>query len=97
MNPADENHSHEAEILAELRDLRRRVGALLVVVMLLLLMCGLLAAADYGSLFNYFGGSAQLYVAATAGAALLGFLIGFAAGWFSRRRPAPAGTTAERR
>ena len=62
--------------------IRRRLGMLSVTVCVLILAVLLEASAVYGSLINYFAGDAQLYVAATIGAAAIGFILG----WIARSR-----------
>ncbi len=60
-------------------ELRRRVGWLNVLVVILILAVVMLASSVYGYLLNFFGSDAQLHVAATIVAAVLGFLFGWMA------------------
>jgi hypothetical protein len=57
--------------------------ALTIVVGLLVLAVFLLTAVQYGSLVNYWGGDALFFGGTSAGAALVGFGVGFFTG---RRR-----------
>lgn len=65
-----------------LQTIRRRIGWLSVTVCILVLAVLLQACSVYGYLVNYFGVDAQLHVAATIGAAALGFIVG----WIARGR-----------
>jgi hypothetical protein len=75
-----------AEILARLRAVQRRVVNLMILVMVLLLFTILLVACVYGSLVNYWSYDAMFYGATAAGAAILGYFLGFLSGWLARRR-----------
>lgn len=75
--------SNQARELREiLLALERRVRALTVTVVLLALAVFLLTAAVYGSLVNYFAGDPALFGGASVG----GVVLGFAVGWFARKR-----------
>ena len=58
----------------------RRLRVLTTLVALLALAVFLLMAVQYGSLVNYWGGDALFFGGTSAGAALVGFGLGFLAG-----------------
>jgi hypothetical protein len=65
----------------ELRTVRRRLRHLTLVTLVLTLMVTISFAESFGALLNWFQYDALLYSGATAGAALLGFAVG----WIARR------------
>ena len=80
MNEPNEGRHQELHEL--LLALQKRVQKLTVAVVLMVLALFLLAAAVFGSLVNYHSGDPMLFGGASMGAALLGF----AFGWFARKR-----------
>jgi len=70
------------EVHELLSTLHRRVQKLTVAVVFMAMAVLLMMGAQYGSLVNYFGGDPMLFGATSIGAALLGF----ACGWFARKR-----------
>jgi hypothetical protein len=58
----------------------RRLRVLTTIVTLLVLAVFLLTAVVYGSMVNYWGGDALFFGGTSAGAALVGFGLGFLAG-----------------
>ena len=70
------------ELRETLNSVRRRLRVLTTAVFLLTLAVTLCAAAVYGNVANYFGGDWMLI----GGAPALAAAIGFAIGWFARRK-----------
>ena len=70
------------ELQAVFESIRARLRVLTVAVLIMALALILSGAAMFSSLINYFAGDAMIFGGMTAGAALLGF----AFGWFARRR-----------
>ncbi len=72
------------------QSVRRRLRQLTVAVVLMTLALFLTCAAVFGYLVNYFSLDPILYGGVTAGAAILGFIVGwitgFLCGWFARGR-----------
>ena len=72
----------ELQRLSEiLESLRRRVGGLSVAVVVLALVVALLAAAEFGTLVNYFAGEGLFF----GGMLALAATAGFVAGWWACR------------
>ncbi|OHB81093.1 MAG: hypothetical protein A2V98_08215 [Planctomycetes bacterium RBG_16_64_12] len=80
MNDPDPNRQRELDEI--LLALDKRVRRLTVTVVLLVLAVFLLTAAVFGSLVNYYDGDPMLFGGASVG----GVLLGFAFGWFARKR-----------
>jgi len=80
MNDSESNQARELREI--LLPLEKRVRTLTVTVILLVLAVFLLTAAEFGSLVNYFGGDPALFGGASVG----GVVLGFAVGWFARKR-----------
>ncbi len=73
----------EYERLREgIESFKRRLARLNVSVSLMALARILTVSAVFGNLVNYFSGDVLMWGGATAGAAILGFVLG----WFARRR-----------
>jgi hypothetical protein len=74
----------EYERLQEgIESIKRRLARLTVAVSLMTLVLILTVSAVFGNLVNYFSGDVLMWGGATAGAAVLGFALG----WFARRKP----------
>lgn len=69
-------------LLEGIESIKRRLARLIVSVSLMMLVLILTVSAVFGNLVNYFSGDVLMWGGATAGAAVLGFAIG----WFARRR-----------
>jgi hypothetical protein len=69
-------------LLAAMESVKRHLRRLTVVVSLMMLALILTVSAVFGNLVNYFSGDVMMWGGATAGAAILGFVLG----WFARRR-----------
>jgi hypothetical protein len=72
-----------AQLREGIESIKRRLARLTVSVSLMTLVLILTVSAVFGNLVNYFSGDVLMWGGATAGAAVLGFALG----WFSRRKP----------
>jgi len=81
-NMNEPNQDRHDELHDSVLALHKRVQRLTVAVVLMAMALLLLAAAVFGSLVNYFAGDPLLLGGVSVGAALLGF----ACGWFARKR-----------
>jgi len=77
VNPKD----HE-QLLDGIESIKRHLRRLIVSVSLMVLALILTVAAVFGNLVNFFGGDSLMWGGATAGAAVLGFVVG----WLARRK-----------
>ena len=75
------SNDHE-RLLEAMESVRRQLGRLTVVVSLMTLALILTVSAVFGHLVHIFAGDATMWGGVTAGAAILGFVLG----WFARRR-----------
>mgnify|MGYP000882756035 CR=1 FL=1 len=83
MNDETGTSDRDIERLAEgIESIKRNLRRLIVSVSLMFLALILTVSAVFGNLVNFFGGDTMMWGGATAGAALLGFVIG----WFARRK-----------
>lgn len=71
-----------ARLLEGIQSVKRQLVRLTVSVSLMTLALILTVSAVFGNLVNYFSGDVLMWGGATAGAAILGFALG----WFARRR-----------
>jgi hypothetical protein len=82
MNPVeDRDPQNRDELRGLLLSIRRRLRGLTLAVFVMALTLIISFAAQFGELVNWFAADAFMYGAATAGAALLGFAVG----WIARR------------
>ncbi len=78
----DSNSPPPEELHGAIQSIQARLRALFVAVMVMALALILAAGAMFGSLVNYFAGDALMF----GGVSVLAALLGFAFGWFARRR-----------
>jgi hypothetical protein len=71
-----------ARLLEGIESIKRRLARLTAAVSLMALALILTVSAVFGNLVNYFSGDVLMWGGATAGAAVLGFALG----WFARRK-----------
>jgi hypothetical protein len=77
---SDSDHQPQPAFEHSLSRIAGRLRVLTVVVAVLALAVFLLMAVQYGSLVNYWGGDALFFGGTSAGAALVGFGLGFLVG-----------------